>query len=98
MTHRERHKSYYLKHEAKRRQQFRELLRVAKDRPCADCGQRFPPYVMDFDHRDPTSKRFRVSEMGSRNLAVFKTECEKCDVVCANCHRIRTHSTKAALV
>jgi uncharacterized OB-fold protein len=29
--------------------------------PCADCGQRFPPVVMDFDHRDGETKSGTIS-------------------------------------
>jgi hypothetical protein len=35
-----------------RRAAIRRIIRQAKDRPCSDCGSRYPTYVMDFDHRD----------------------------------------------
>jgi hypothetical protein len=47
---------------------------------------------MDFDHRDPTVKSFRLTS-GRAMLASWASlwaEITKCDVVCANCHRIRT--------
>jgi hypothetical protein len=66
----------------------RSLLWDLKDRPCADCGQVFPPYVMDFDHRG--GKEFNLARVHRRSFAELKAEAEKCDVVCANCHRIRT--------
>ncbi len=59
-----------------------------------DCGQKYPPYVMDFDHRDPKLKISTLNRMiylhryAKEKLLV---EIKKCDVVCANCHRIRTH-------
>ena len=68
----------------------RALLDKLKSVPCADCGQCYPSCVMDFDHRDPTAKRFNVSE-AVRARAVLE-EAAKCDVVCANCHRLRTHT------
>lgn len=60
--------------------------------PCADCGGRFPSVVMDFDHRDPTIKVDPVSRMVNRALSWERIAAEmaKCDVVCSNCHRIRT--------
>lgn len=63
-----------------------------KNRPCADCGQSFPSYVMDLDHVCGT-KVADVSHLVSmgRPWKVIEAEIRKCEVVCANCHRIRTH-------
>jgi hypothetical protein len=58
-----------------------------------DCGGRFPPECMDFDHVRG-EKISSVSHMITRNAsknAIF-SEIEKCEIVCANCHRIRTKS------
>lgn len=70
------------------RQRNREIVYAAKDIPCADCGQRYPPYVMDFDHTGD-NKEFNVS---ARYIATSRllAEIAKCEVVCANCHRERT--------
>jgi hypothetical protein len=70
----------------------RPLIDAIKDRPCADCGLRFPPICMDFDHRDPTTKLENVSILYGNGAAWerIRAEIDKCDVVCANCHRIRT--------
>ncbi len=35
------------------REETRVIVREAKSVPCADCGVKYPYYVMDFDHRDP---------------------------------------------
>ena len=61
-----------------------------KDAPCSDCGGRFPPECMDFDHRPGTEKFRGVSKLARYRLEVLLAEVEKCDLVCANCHRIRT--------
>ena len=56
---------------------------------------------MDFDHRDPTTKDFEVgSGIRAYSLERCLEEMAKCDVVCAVCHRIRTHlgREEAALV
>jgi hypothetical protein len=59
--------------------------------PCADCGQRFPPVVMDFDHRDGETKSGTIStKIGIWGWARILAEIAKCDIICANCHRIRT--------
>lgn len=76
---------------------FRALKRLtvckAKDRPCADCGQRFPTVAMDFDHVRGR-KDYDISKMRNNNssLEALHREIAKCDVVCACCHRIRTQA------
>jgi hypothetical protein len=71
------------------------LLDRLRDVPCADCGGRFPPCSMDFDHRDPAEKTSRVPAMiGRAGDARILAEVAKCDIVCANCHRLRTWSAR----
>jgi hypothetical protein len=70
------------------------LLAKIKNRPCADCGKIYPPWVMDFDHREADLKIGTVSYLTFRKLLKFDKileEIEKCDLVCANCHRERTY-------
>ena len=68
----------------------REFLRDAKARPCTDCGQQYPYFVMDFDHI--ANKSFTISQsLPLYSLKRLKDEVAKCEVVCANCHRMRTH-------
>ena len=57
---------------------------------CIDCGFEGPPYVFDFDHRDPSQKEFAISQ-GIVSYEKLLKEAEKCDLVCSNCHRHRTH-------
>lgn len=59
--------------------------------PCVDCGETDPP-VLEFDHRDATTKEQGISQMVSklRPLKHIQEEIAKCDVRCANCHRRRT--------
>lgn len=75
-----------------RRMRNLELVQAKKAIPCTDCGIQYPPYVMDFDHlRD---KSFNISMSLGRSPDLLLMEIEKCDVVCANCHRIRTHERR----
>jgi hypothetical protein len=67
-----------------------QLLLVLRDGPCRDCGQRLPPYLMHFDHRDPRHKSFNLSASWARSDHVIVREALKCDIVCPNCHRERT--------
>jgi hypothetical protein len=95
----ERHKTYYLELQNRRVADHRRLIRQAKDVPCADCGQRYPHYVMDFDHRKGVKKCFNISIAGGQTRISWEriaAEIAKCDVVCANCHRIRTHLRQIA--
>ena len=70
-----------------------EFVRGLRDVPCEDCGGRFPPYAMDFDHRDGDQKAFWVTQRaGSVSRDRLLAELEKCDIVCANRHRARTHA------
>lgn len=64
----------------------------AKDVPCADCGERFPTVCMDFDHLPGFEKVANISSLVQRPVSLERlvAEIAKCDVVCANCHRIRT--------
>lgn len=58
--------------------------------PCVDCG-RTNPVMLDFDHRDPSTKKGNVSELAMRKpWRLVLVEIAKCDVRCANCHLRRT--------
>lgn len=50
----------------------------------------FPSVCMEFDHRDHSQKSDRVTRLAQFSLRRMYEEIEKCDLVCANCHRIRT--------
>lgn len=71
----------------------RQFIIEAKSSSCLDCGISYPSYVMDFDHRDPIDKDRNIAEAANRGWSIerLKIEIAKCDLVCANCHRIRTH-------
>lgn len=70
--------------------QLREYLSA---RVCADCGCS-DWRVLEFDHRDPEEKVFNVANMmRAWSWKNILREIEKCEVVCANCHRIRTYIT-----
>lgn len=71
---------------------IRRLIAEKKNRPCEDCRGWFPPIAMTYDHRDPKTKIYTLSAMRHKSLSVeaVLNEISKCDVVCANCHAIRT--------
>jgi hypothetical protein len=61
-----------------------------KGLPCTDCATLFPPVCMDFDHVRG-KKVINVGNMLLWNWERFAEEILKCEIVCSNCHRIRTH-------
>ena len=74
-----------------------QLINRLREVPCTDCGQHYPPHVMEFDHRDARSKKARVSALiGRASVATILAEAAKCDVVCTNCHRVRTYERRQA--
>jgi 5-methylcytosine-specific restriction endonuclease McrA len=87
------HRDQELERVRTRQREAVEFLRGLRAAPCADCGREFPPYVMDFDHRVSNSKSFWVLQRaGDVSHDRLMAELEKCDIVCANCHRARTHA------
>lgn len=59
--------------------------------PCTDCGQVFPVFVMHWDHLPGYEKLGSISAMvGSRARTITIAELKKCELVCANCHVLRT--------
>ncbi len=68
----------------------RQLVDQLKSRACADCGQRHPPEAMDFDHVRGSKTTDIGSAVWQLGADALMTEIAKCEVVCANCHRVRT--------
>ena len=64
---------------------------------CADCGFNSRPEALDFDHVRGEKKNnlHRIANNGA--IIQMLDEIEKCEVVCANCHRIRTSNRRAGL-
>ena len=70
----------------------RKRIDKIKAAPCMDCGGVFPPECMDFDHRPGEGKFMSVGRMYMMNPTRLAAEIAKCDLVCANCHRVRTRA------
>src|SRR5271165_2858108 len=88
----EKTKATFIRCYLKKKQEREDFLNKFKNRPCQDCWGWFEPCQMDFDHRNPIEKVNSISKMGwdSVSLQKIKLEIQKCDLVCANCHRLRT--------
>src|SRR5687767_939420 len=71
------------------RERIAYLLEYFVLHPCIDCGET-DPVVLEFDHLG--EKRFNISKgLQNRSWESVLAEIEKCEVVCANCHRRRTY-------
>lgn len=70
-----------------RREEWRDKLVAYKGGACVDCGEA-DRRVLQFDHR--SDKVANVSWFLNRNWEKALAEADKCDLVCANCHAIRT--------
>jgi len=81
-------KIYARERDKKHRDEVKEFVRQVKNVPCADCHRRFPYYIMQFHHLDPTTKEFDIYSGGGRTHSIkkLKAEIEKCVIICANCH------------
>lgn len=88
-------KQRYIENAVAAKEKLRGYVRLEKDKPCTDCGMKYPYYVMQFDHlRD---KEYHISTLvNSNNIMKLKAELEKCEVVCANCHAERTYQRGVA--
>ena len=84
-------KARHLEHSAQRKRALTLYVREVKEAsPCADCGEQYPYYVMQFDHTG-TDKVLSVAALRKQaGIERVKAEIAKCDVVCANCHAVRT--------
>lgn len=68
---------------------FRHKINALKAAPCTDCHACFHHAAMDFDH--VRGEKYKVvSAMWSYSWERVLAEVAKCDLVCANCHRLRT--------
>ena len=96
-------KRYYQLNKERRRAQIRErndvaikrnqlyLLEYLQGKTCILCGFSYHR-ALQFDHRDPDAKKVEIATMVSSPYSwdAIMEEIGKCDVLCANCHSIKT--------
>jgi hypothetical protein len=87
---------YYLEKVKKRnlhiRQEVREYIgSFLQNNSCVDCGEK-DILVLEFDHRDRSTKSYDINEAIHKRLSLTKviSEIKKCDIRCSNCHRRKT--------
>jgi hypothetical protein len=64
---------------------------LKEGKPCTDCGQSFHPAAMQWDHVPGAPKLASVADLCRKNnRRRVLEEIAKCELVCANCHAVRT--------
>ena len=64
--------------------------------PCTDCKSLYPWYIMEFDHTSDDKVK-KISQLSNQSMEIVLKEIEKCDLVCVNCHRVRTYKRNHGL-
>lgn len=72
------------------RQKVVNWLKELKAHPCTDCGIQFHHAAMQWDHIPGEPKSANISNMVDHAKSRILAELDKCELVCANCHAIRT--------
>ena len=70
-------------HKAKRKQRAIEYAGGS----CEVCGYDKCPTALEFHHRDPSEKEFSIGHLISLRWSRLQIELDKCQLLCANCHR-----------
>ncbi len=69
---------------------FKEACIATRGSKCERCGYSKCPGALDFHHRNPEHKKFNIStwcQSHHGDFTALKTELDKCDLLCSNCHR-----------
>ena len=90
--HYELNKGYYIRKGAEGQRRIMDFVNNDKNaKGCIDCGIK-DCRVLDYDHKPGEAKKECVCNMVKKGLSIktIKLEIGKCEVRCANCHRIKT--------
>lgn len=88
------HRNWNAERSLQRRKELRRWVREQKEATgCQHCGIT-DPRVLVFHHRDSAEKKLALVDMVTYGYGKdrLRTEMEKCDVLCANCHRRKHYS------
>jgi len=71
-----------------RRQKIKKWFHEYKNSlKCSKCDEDHWSCI-EFHHRNPSEKEHCIGQMiGSWSIERIQSEIEKCDIICANCHR-----------
>lgn len=93
---RAKHISNNTRYNSDRRKKIKKLIGDLKiGQGCMDCGYNAHPEALEFDHISD-NKLFSVSHAIRMGFGLEKImlEIDKCELVCANCHRVRTYNRR----
>lgn len=72
----------------------RDLINKIKlDRGCSICGYNAHAAALDFNHING-DKKFSISQDTKKAMSKLLAEIDKCEILCANCHRIHTYENR----
>jgi hypothetical protein len=76
----------------RKKEEFQAWYRAMKESlPCTDCGGCYHHAAMQFDHLPGFEKRGELGRVQRyASLQLVLDEIAKCEIVCANCHAVRT--------
>lgn len=89
-AHYRKNRAAYLSSASESNQRRTEWYRSLKDGECADCGKKYHHAVMQWDHLEDKTNGVSALFVQGRSKDVILAEIKKCDLVCANCHAMRT--------
>jgi hypothetical protein len=71
-----------------RRQKHKEMAVTYKGGACQNCGYNKATTSLCFHHVDPSTKSFSLSKgVLEKDWEAIKSELDKCQLLCQNCHR-----------
>lgn len=84
----------FRKPQLERRQRKKEKAIQYLGSECNRCKGTFHHSIYEFHHIDPSQKDLNVSKILNSSWEKIKKEVDKCELLCANCHKIRHHEMK----
>ena len=77
-----------------RAETVRKLRKIKLEKGCLLCGFKGHHAALQFHHRNPRFKRFRLGDGRNYSWKAVLREMAKCDVLCANCHYALEHDKR----
>lgn len=94
LTNKKTYKKRARKNNVRYKNRNRVFVDSLKTGPCTDCGNCFDPICMDFDHLRDKADSVSSLTLRSYSSQTIVAEIAKCELVCSNCHRIRTKNRR----
>lgn len=90
-------KDKYAQRKARRDRRYYWINKYKTLKGCSKCGYNEHPVSLDFDHIEPDTKTFTIARrIDLSTIKKLFSEIRKCQILCANCHRIKTYEDKLA--